>query len=51
MILYIWRHPKSFSVEGICIGQTGLTVDKRKLKRLANKIERFVRLHQLPKMI
>ena len=51
MILYIWRHPKPMNTEGICIGQTDVGVDKRKLKRLANKIERFVRLHQLPKTI
>lgn len=51
MILYVWRHPKPIVAEGICIGQTDISVDKRKLKRLANKIERFVRLHQLPKII
>lgn len=51
MILYIWRHPKPMNTEGFCIGQTDVKVDKRKLKRLANKIESFVRLHQLPKMI
>lgn len=51
MILHIWRHPKPNSAQGICIGQTDVTVDKRKLKRLANRIERFVRRHQLPKVI
>lgn len=51
MILYIWRHPKPILAKGKCIGQTDIVVDKRKLKRLANKIERFVRLHQLPKVI
>lgn len=51
MILYIWRHPKPMNTEGICMGQTDISVDKRKLKRLANKIERFVRLHHLPKTI
>lgn len=51
MILYIWRHPKPMNTEGFCIGQTDVKVDKRKLKRLANKIERFVRLHRLPKVI
>ncbi|MGE6359886.1 histidine phosphatase family protein [Psychrobacter glacincola] len=51
MIFHIWRHPKPMNTEGICIGQTDVGVDKRKLKRLANKIERFVRLHQLPKTI
>ncbi|WP_201594810.1 histidine phosphatase family protein [Psychrobacter vallis] len=51
MILYIWRHPKPILAKGKCIGQTDIAVDKRKLKRLANKIERFARLHQLPKVI
>lgn len=51
MILYIWRHPKPIAATGLCIGQTDIKVDRRKLKRLANKVERFVRLHQLPKVI
>ena len=51
MILYIWRHPKPITADGLCIGQTDVEVDKRKLKRLANKIQRFVRFHQLPKVI
>lgn len=51
MTLYIWRHPKPMATEGICIGQTDVAVDKRKLKRLANRIERFTRLQQLPKVI
>lgn len=51
MILYIWRHPKPIEAKGLCIGQTDIAVDPRKLKRLANKVERFVRLHQLPKVI
>ena len=51
MILYIWRHPKPISASGLCIGQTDIKVDRRKLKRLANKIQRFVRIHRLPKVI
>lgn len=51
MILYIWRHPKPIATNGLCIGQTDIKVDRRKLKRLANKIQRFVRLHHLPKII
>lgn len=51
MTLYIWRHPKPIAADGICIGQTDIGVDRRKIKRLANQIERFVRLHQLPKVI
>lgn len=51
MVLYIWRHPKPIAANGFCIGQTDVSVDKRKIKRLANKIQRFVRLYQLPKVI
>lgn len=51
MILYIWRHPKLMNIDGLCIGQTDVDVDRRKLKRLANKVQRFVRAHQLPKVI
>lgn len=51
MTLYIWRHPKPIAAEGICIGQTDIGVDRRKLRRLANQIARFVHLHQLPKVI
>ncbi|WP_201528253.1 histidine phosphatase family protein [Psychrobacter frigidicola] len=51
MALYIWRHPKPLTAVGICFGQTDMTVDSRKLKRLANQIQRFARLHQLPKVI
>lgn len=47
----IWRHPKPVATDGVCIGQTDVSVDKRKLKRLANKIQRFVRVEQLPKVI
>ncbi|MDN5664596.1 MAG: hypothetical protein L0G41_00040 [Psychrobacter sp.] len=51
MTLYIWRHPKPMATDGRCIGQSDVAVDKRKLKRLAHRIERFVRRHQLPKVI
>ncbi|MDV2860435.1 histidine phosphatase family protein [Psychrobacter sp. CAM01] len=51
MTLYIWRHPKPIATDGRCIGQSNVAVDKRKLKRLAHRIERFVRRHQLPKVI
>ena len=51
MMFHIWRHPKPVAANGFCIGQTDISVDKRKVKRLANKIQRFVRLHQLPKVI
>lgn len=51
MVLYIWRHPKPIAVAGLCFGQTDVAVDQRKLKRLAHQIQRYVRLHQLPKVI
>ena len=51
MIFHIWRHPKPIAANGFCIGQTDTSVDKRKIKRLANNIQRIVRLHQLPKFI
>ena len=51
MVLYIWRHPKPIAATGLCIGQTDIKVDRRKLKRLANKIQRFVQLQRLPKVV
>lgn len=51
MKLYIWRHPKPLAASGICLGQTDMGVHPRKLKRLANQIQRFVRRHNLPKVI
>ena len=51
MKLYIWRHPKPIAAKGICLGQTDMAVDPRKLKRLAHQIQRFVRINDLPKTI
>ena len=51
MTLYIWRHPKPLAAYGICLGQTDIAVHRRKIKRLANQIQRYVRVHQLPKVI
>lgn len=51
MTLYIWRHPKPLAANGICLGHTDMGVDRRKIRRLANQIQRFARLHQLPKVI
>ncbi|WP_169391395.1 MULTISPECIES: histidine phosphatase family protein [Psychrobacter] len=48
---YLWRHPKPNAAKYRCIGQTDLTVNRRKSKRLANKISRFARRHHLPKVI
>lgn len=49
--LYVWRHPKPNSVGGLCYGQTDVAVDKRKLKRLANRIDRYVKRNRMPKVI
>ena len=51
MIIYVWRHPKPLAADGLCLGQSDMGVDLRKIKRLANQIQRFVRVHQLPKVI
>lgn len=51
MQLYIWRHPKPKQVQGLCFGQSEVAVDRRKLKRLAHQIQRFVRVNKLPKQI
>lgn len=51
MNLYIWRHPKPLAAAGICLGQTDMGVSRRKLKRLANQIQRFAQFHNLPKII
>ncbi|MDN5566517.1 MAG: histidine phosphatase family protein, partial [Psychrobacter sp.] len=51
MTLYAWRHPKPLAAYGVCLGQTDMAVDARKLKRLAHQIQRYARVHQLPKVI
>ena len=51
MTLYIWRHPKPLAASGICLGQTDMGVHPRKINRLANQIQRFVRIHNLSKVI
>ena len=51
MTLYIWRHPKPLHAAGLCLGQTDVGVDKRKLRRLANQIQSFARRHRLPKVV
>lgn len=51
MKLYIWRHPKPKNVQGLCFGQSEVRVDARKIKRLANQINHYVKRHKLPKSI
>lgn len=51
MKLYIWRHPKPNMVQGLCFGQSEVAVEARKIKRLANQINHYVKKHKLPKVI
>ncbi|GAA3713751.1 hypothetical protein GCM10022421_21300 [Oceanisphaera sediminis] len=51
MTLYIWRHPKPLHAAGLCLGQTDVGVEQRKLRRLANQIQGFARRHRLPKEV
>ena len=48
MNLLAWRHPKARGAAGRCIGQTDLSVDRRKAKRLAHRIRTVARREQLP---
>ena len=48
---WIWRHPRPRGVVGRCIGRTDVGLDPRKAKRLAHRIQRFARLHQLPREV
>lgn len=50
-VWHVWRHPKPIGAEGRCIGRTDLPVDRRKAKRLARRIQRFARLHGLPRAV
>ena len=51
-MLVVWRHPKpAADVRGLCIGRTDLPVDRRKTKRLAHRIRRWVRLNQAPREV
>lgn len=50
-MLYIWRHPQPLDAAGLCLGRTDLAVDRRKLRRLAGRIQRFARRHRLPREI
>ena len=47
MELIVWRHPKPQGVQGRCIGQTDVNVDRRKTKRLAHRIRQHARRHHL----
>ena len=51
MSVVVWRHPKPREVAGRCIGRTDVAVDRRKAKRLAHRIRRWVRQHDAPRMV
>ena len=50
-LLWAWRHPRPQAVEGRCIGHTDVRVDPRRTRRLARRIARAARVHDLPKQI
>ena len=50
-MIHLWRHPRPVDAAGRCIGRTDLAVDPRKSKRLAHRIRRFARRHQLPRVV
>ena len=47
MELIVWRHPRPQGVEGRCIGQVDVPVDRRKAKRLAHRIRHYARRERL----
>jgi alpha-ribazole phosphatase len=47
MELIVWRHPKPQGVQGLCIGQVDVPVDRRKAKRLAHRIREHARRQRL----
>lgn len=47
MELIVWRHPKPQGVQGRCIGQTDVPLDRRKAKHLAHRIRQHARNHHL----
>ena len=49
--LRVWRHPKPASVQGRCIGQIDVAVDRRKTKRLAHRIRRHARREGLAHVV
>jgi alpha-ribazole phosphatase len=49
--LTVWRHPKPRDVAGRCIGHTDVSVDPRKIKRLAHRMRRAARQQDLPRVV
>jgi alpha-ribazole phosphatase len=50
-VLHAWRHPAAAGAPGRCIGRTDLDVDPRRVRRLADRIVRFARRHDLPRIV
>jgi alpha-ribazole phosphatase len=49
--LHVWRHPKPRDVARRCIGHTNVSVDPRKIKRLAHHIRRAARQQGLSRVV
>ena len=49
--LIAWRHPRPIGAEGRCIGRTNLSVDRRKVKRLAHRIRQAARQQGWPRVV
>lgn len=49
--IWAWRHPRPRGGEGRCIGRTDLPLDRRRAKRLARRIQRAARRHDLPRVV
>ena len=47
----VWRHPRPGGVDGRCIGQLDVAVDRRKAKRLAHRIRSWARRHRQPRIV
>ncbi|HRH16282.1 MAG TPA: histidine phosphatase family protein [Aquabacterium sp.] len=51
MTVHAFRHPRPQGHEGRCIGQTDLTVDPRKARRLARRIRRLAHRRGWPRVV
>lgn len=51
MTTIIWRHPKPKHAAGICLGHTDLSVDPRRTRNLAYKVQQEARRLNLPPVI
>ncbi|HET8870106.1 MAG TPA: histidine phosphatase family protein [Aquabacterium sp.] len=50
-MIHIWRHPRPIGIEGRCVGQSDVYVDRRKVKRLAHRIRAQARRQGWPRVI